>query len=290
MRHLGYLALAAGLTGVWAPRVGAQQLENRLYPKFEFDAEGTLLRLSETIRIDPQNRPELGTEISVEDVLGASRNTVQPRLGFRWRPGRRHELELGFVRAVRSAERTLVDTIDFRDTSFAAGARINSNIRTSQLFLNYRFAFTAKENTQIGFGVGLGAIFLRTEIDALRGATAGGTDTATVQYGDSSSFTAPVGSLGLYGRFRLGNRWYLESDLRGMYVKISNIKAGVIETGVAARYFFSNTVGVELGYGLGWYKVTLEKTSSGSGFLGIDVAGKIKYTVQGLRGGLVFVF
>jgi len=74
-------------------------------------------------------------------------------------------------------------------------------------------------------------------------------------------------------------------------VKISNIKAGVLEGGAAVRYFFSNTIGAELGYGLGFYKVTLETPESGSsGFLGIDVHGKVKYTVNGLRGGVVFQF
>jgi hypothetical protein len=158
------------------------------------------------------------------------------------------------------------------------------------LYLNYRFAFTAKENTQIGFAVGLGAIFLRTEIDKLAAGTAAGADTTVVQYADTSSFPGPVGSVGFYARFRVGNRWYLESDLRGLYVKISNLKAGVIEAGLAGRYFFSNTIGAELGYGLGWYQVTLDKTSSGSGAFGIDASGKIKYTVNGLRGGLVIVF
>ena len=50
---LGYLALAAGLTVGCVPKVGAQQLENHLYPPVEFDVGGTVLRLSETIRIDP---------------------------------------------------------------------------------------------------------------------------------------------------------------------------------------------------------------------------------------------
>jgi hypothetical protein len=287
---LGYLALAAGLTVGCVPKVGAQQLENHLYPPVEFDVGGTVLRLSETIRIDPQNRPELGTEINVENDLGLSRNTVQPRLAFRWRPGctriRRHELEVGFFLAKRSAEKTLDRTIQFRDTTFTLGAQVKSDIGTSQFFVNYRFAFTAHENTQIGFTVGLGAIFFRSELDALRAV-----DNPQVQFADTSKFTAPVGSVGLYGRFRLGNRWYLEPDLRAIYVKISNIKAGVLEGGAAVRYFFSNTIGAELGYGLGFYKVTLETPESGSGgFLGIDVHGKVKYTVNGLRGGVVFQF
>jgi hypothetical protein len=292
--RLRFVALAAALTGAslaggWVSRVEAQGLENHLYPPTELDVGGTLLRLSETIRIDPQNRPELGTEINVEDVLGVSRTTLQPRLAFRWRPGclpiRRHELEVGFFRAVRSAEKTLDRTIVFRDTTFNLGAQVNSNIRTSQLFVNYRFAFTAHENTQIGFTVGLGAIFLRSELDALTAV-----NNPQVQYADTSKFTAPVGSVGFYGRFRLGNRWYLEPDLRAIYVKISNFKAGVLEGGAAVRYFFSNTIGAELGYGLGFYKVIVETPESGSGFLGIDVHGKVKYTVNGLRGGVVFLF
>jgi hypothetical protein len=295
MRHVGSFALAVGLALICADGAQAQDsaqaqgLRNNLYPKFELDVDGTLLRMSENIRIDPEGGGE-GTEINVEDVLGVSRTTLQPRVAFRWRPWKRHEFEVGFQRAVRSAEKVLTDTIDFRDTSFAAGLRLNSNLRTSQLFLNWRFAFTRKENTQIGFAVGLGALFLKSELDAVAGATQGGADTAIVQYGDSSSFTAPTGSVGAYGRFRVGNRWYIEPDLRFIYVKISNLKAAVIEGGLATRYFFSNSIGAELGYGLGWYKVTLERTPDNSGIFGIGVTGKIKYVVNGLRGGLVIVF
>jgi hypothetical protein len=36
--------------------------------------------------------------------------------------------------------------------------------------------------------------------------------------------------------------------------------------------------------------VTLEKGTSGERFLSIDMAGKIKYTVNGFRGGVVFIF
>src|SRR5689334_18420055 len=98
MRHLRSLALAVGLAAICAPSVRAQQLENHLYPKFELGVGGTLLRLSETIRIDPESGGE-GTEINVEDVLGVSRSTLQPRVAFRWRPWRRHEFEVGFQRA-----------------------------------------------------------------------------------------------------------------------------------------------------------------------------------------------
>jgi hypothetical protein len=289
MRRSLRLAAAMGwLTGVLSAEARAQELDPRLYPKFEVGASGTLLVLSETIRIDPDTGE--GTEINVEDVLGVSQTSLEPRASFRWRPGRRHELELGFQRAVRSAERVLTDTIQFADTTFAAGLRVNSQLRTSQAFLTYRFAFRVRPESQIGAALGLGALLLRQELDAVAGATAGGPDTTIVPFSQTRSFNAPTGSLGVYGRFKLGEQWYLDSDVRAIYVKIDNLKAGVIELGAAARRFFSEKFAAELGYGLGFYTVELERTSDDGGFLSIDVTGKIKYTVNGFRGGIVYQF
>lgn len=286
---LHLLMITVWLTGVLSAEAGAQELDPRLYPRFDLDVSGTFLVLGETIRIDPQNRPELGTEIDAENVLGVSQTSFQPRATLRWRPGRRHELELGYLRVVRSGERVLVDTIAFADTSFAAGLRINSTLKTSQAFLAYRYAFRVRPKSQIGAGLALGAIFFRQELDAVAGATAGGADTTIAPYSQSRSLTAPTGSVGVYGRFKLGEKWYLDSDVRGVYVKIDNFKGVVVEVGVAGRRFFSKSFAAELGYSLGSYTVTVERTG-GQGFLGIDLAGKIKYTVNGFRGGVVFLF
>ncbi|HEY9014933.1 MAG TPA: hypothetical protein VIM84_07710 [Gemmatimonadales bacterium] len=291
MRTSLRLAMATGwLTGFLWAEAKAQELDPRLYPRFELDASGTLLVLSETIRIDPEDESKENREINVEDVLGVSTTSLQPRASFRWRPGRRHELELGFQRAVRSAEKVLVDTVEFRDTTFAAGLRVNSQLRTSQAFLNYRFAFRVRPESQIGATLGLGALLLRQELDAVSGATAGGPDTTIVPYSQTRSFNAPTGSVGVYGRFKLGEQWYLDSDVRAIYVKIDNLKAGVLELGAAARRFFSEKFAAELGYNLGFYTVELERTSDGSHFLNIDATGKIKYTVNGFRGGIVYQF
>jgi hypothetical protein len=256
-----------------------------LYDRFQVTASGTLLLLGTTIRIDPDTGE--GTEIDLENNLAIGSTTLQPRLALRWRPGRRHELEGGYQWANRSAETVLSDTIVFRDTTYAAGLRVNSASGTSQMFLAYRYAFMAKEKTQIGAALGIGLIFLRNEITARAGATAGGPDTAIAQFSRKGNINGPNASLGGYGRFQLGDRWYLESDLRAIYIKIDNIKAGVVEAGLAGRYFLSNKVGLELGYGIGYYAVTIEGTNN---FAGIDRTGKISYTVNGWRVGGVYAF
>ena len=213
--------------------------------------------------------------------------TLQPRFALRWRPGRRHELEGGYQWAKRSGETVLTDTLVFRDTTYAAGLRVNSTSGTSQAFLTYRFAFMAKERTQIGAALGIGLIFLRQDITATAGSTAGGADTAIAEFTREGGFNGPEASLGGYGRFQLGDRWYLESDLRGIYLKIDNIQARVVEVGLAGRYFLSDKVGLELGYNLGYYAVTIEGTNN---FAGINRTGKISYTVNGWRIGGVYAF
>jgi hypothetical protein len=258
---------------------------SHLYDRFQVSASGTLLVLGSTIRIDPDSGE--GTEIELGDDLGVSSTTLQPRLALRWRPGRRHELEGGYQWVKRSGETVLTDTIVFRDTAYAAGLRVNTSAGTSQMFLTYRYAISAKEKTQIGAALGLGIIFLSTEIAATAGATAGGPDTVIAQFSRKGGFNGPEGSLGAYGRFQLGDRWYLESDLRAIYLKIDNIKAGVVEAGLAARYFLSDKVGLELGYGLGFYEVTIEGTNN---FAGINRTGKFSYTVNGWRIGGVYAF
>ncbi|HEU4647922.1 MAG TPA: hypothetical protein VFS33_02600 [Gemmatimonadales bacterium] len=276
-------ALAVVLVAAPPATLAAQELDPHLYPKFELTASGSLNLFSTVVRADPTSRPGLGTEISFENDLGSSRDNFEPRGTLRWRPGRRHELEIGFLRAVRSSDRVLDRTLNFRDTSFAVGAATSSSLRTSQAFLNYRYAFRVRPNSQIGATLGVGVIFLKASLNATT--TLGGTTT-----GDSatSKLNGPVASLGLYGRFRAGERWYLEADGRGVYIAISNFTGTVVEGGLAARRFLSNSFGLEFGWNIGFYKVTFDRPATGSGFLGSGFAGSVKYTVNTFRAGLVF--
>ena len=81
-----FLVFAAGLTPLLASAASAQELDPRLYPKWELDASATLLLLGENIRVDPLNQPGEGTEFDAEDVLGVSGTSFQPRAALRWRP------------------------------------------------------------------------------------------------------------------------------------------------------------------------------------------------------------
>ncbi len=251
------------------------QSTSRLYDKWQIDLSGAVVIMGTNIRVDGDNGE--GTEIDAEDVLGLSREKIQPRVSVRWRPGHRHELELGYQFARRTAEKPLQRDITFGDSTYTVGADLNSTFHTDQAFLVYRFAIRAHERTQLGVGVGVGVLPFKLEVD--RAASAGG---AGVTSSSERNFTGPTGSLGVYGRFLLGDRWYLESDIRGIAIKIDRIDAKIVEGNLAGRYLLSDKLGVELGYGISSVTVTVDPPADRKGFF-----GKIKYPLQNVRLGMV---
>lgn len=274
------LALAA-LVAVSAPLAG-QTVRSHLYDKFEVGGYLSSILLNSNVRVDG-SQGNIGDDVDAEDDLGLSRIKLQPRLSLRWRPGRRHELEAGYQFARRTADKQITRDFDFADTSFTAGLRVRTRFDTDQAFLNYRFAFMAREKTQVGLGVGLGALFLGTGLDAMASIASGG-KADSVEYSASKDLLGPTASLGAYGRFQLGSAWYLEADLRGVKVAIDRFDASIIEGGLAARYFVSSVVGLEAGYGLSSIKVDIGPKSDQS----VSASGKIRYSLQHIRLGVVW--
>jgi hypothetical protein len=257
-----------------APAARAQST-SRLYEKWQIDLSGAVVVMGTNIRVDGENTE--GTEIDGEDVLGLSREKIQPRASVRWRPGQRHELELGYQFARRTAEKTLERDIIFADSTYTAGLTLKSTFRTDQVFLGYRFAIRARERTQLGVGVAVGVFPFKLEVDRLVSL-----DGSEVASSNERSLTGPFGSVGVYGRFLLGDRWYLEGDLRGIAIQIDRIEAKVVEGNLAGRYFVSDKLAIELGYGISSVTLTVDPPEDRKGFF-----GKLDYPLQNFRLGVV---
>ena len=266
----GLVALGA------APAAQAQSSIGNLYNKWQIDLSGAMVLMGSTIRVDGANGE--GTDVD-SDVLGLSKSRLEPRISVRWRPGHKHELELGYQYARRDAEKTLDREIIFNDSTYDVGANIKTNFRTDQAFLTYRFALKAAERSQLGLGVGIGLLPFKFEIDAL-GSVNGGEE---VTSSGEKSLLGPTASIGAYGRWLLGERWYIESDLRGIKIKIDRLHASVVEANLGGRYFLSPKFAADLGYGISSIRLEVDPRDSGKGF-----SGKIKYPLQHVRLGMVF--
>lgn len=255
---------------------------SHLRDPIQFSAAGTALVFATSIRADGSNGSP-GTEIDPEEDLGLPGAVARGYFALRVRIARRHELEMGYLLARRSAEHVLADTIRYQDTAFAAGLRINSDYSSDNLSLVYRFAFRMREKSEIGATVGLGALMFRNDIRAIAGTTSGGADTSIVPYAAATSLTVPTGALGLYGRWQLGDRTYLESSARALYLEIGRVQATVVDVAVAGRYFVNHWLGLEAGYGFTFNHADVSKRAlSGRGF-----AGELQYSLHVFRLGIV---
>ena len=252
-----------------------------LYNKWEISPSLTSVILNTDIRVDASNG-DFGTTIDAEDDLGLATVKLQPRIDARLRLGRKHELEGGFQLAQRTGETVLQRDIEFADTTFDVGANLKSALNTNLLFLNYRYAIVATDRTQAGVGVGLGALFFSTKIDAL--SSSGN----SVSYSASKSLTTPVGSLGLYGRFLIGSRWWAETDLRLIKLKVDRFDVRYLEANLAGRYYLSRTVGLELGGGLDAVNADVDPRFN-VGDADYGPSSKVKFSLTNVRLGVVYV-
>jgi hypothetical protein len=169
--------------------------------------------------------------------------------------------------------------ITFGDSTYHVGGRISSKLNTDEAFLVYRFAFLAKPRTQVGFSLGFGALFLDAGLSALDSSGA-------TLYSGSQGVTGPLGSVGLFGHFLSGERWWFEAEARYVQISIDRFTARVAGGGGAVRYAAWSKWLVEAGYGLTAVQVDIGATSSsGSG----SRSGRIKYALQNIRLGAVFV-
>lgn len=255
---------------------------NHSYDKFQINLSGTSVLLGTTIRVDGSQGN--GTELDAEGDLGLARSKFQPRFSLRWRPGRRHELELGYQFARRTGEKVLEKEITYGDSTYQAGLTVRPTFNSDQGFLIYRFAFTAKDRTQIGATLGIGPYFFKMGLDALASVSSG-SQSREVDFSQSKSLVGPTAALGLYGRFRVGDRWYIDGDIRAIKITVDRFAATVVDVGATGRYFVSRVVGLEAGWGFAGIKVDVaEKADAGATGL---VSGKIKFNQQNFRLGVV---
>jgi hypothetical protein len=284
------LLVAVTLLALMMPRGLAAQdtttYKNHLYDKIQASADFTTVVNRSDARFDASDGA-LGTDLDLKDRLGVSTTTVQPALGLSWKPGEHTELGVGFQFINQNGSRTLSEDIVIGDDTVSANFDATTKTSANNANLTFRYSVWAAERHVIGLELGLGAIFFDLQLDATaHGCVGTACDSGAVSI--EKNVTAPTGALGVFGMWRLGNRWYVGGDARGIGAKVDRYDISVFQADATARYYLSNRWGI----GAGWYynNVTVDVAPNSGGQLPSDVAGQITFKYSSLRLGVIGVF
>lgn len=284
-------ACAAGfvlLVAAFPARAQAPEVQrNHLYDKLEVAAAATFVLDRSEARVDS---PEgmIGTTISIPNSLGLPGTTVQPAVGLRWRPGRRTALELSYQFLNKSGERTIERNLDVGGDTVYAGLQAASALSSDDATLQFKYALWAADRHTIGVAVGLGAIFFHLTIHAMGDASGGGGSVADTVRIDKS-LTGPTASIGAFGNWRLGSRWYVGADARAFEIRIDRYGVSVLEGNLDARYYLSDRwgVGASVYYTDVALNVDPQEVRRGDA---TDLFGSVKHAYTSLRLGAVAAF
>ena len=209
-------------------------------------------------------------DINGEDDLGLDKSLGVARLDGFWRFADRHRLYLGYYQLDRDASRVLPNDIGPYDIQgsnvyIVAGSEVHTTSKMQVYILAYGYSLLKSETTEVAGRIGLNIAQL--------GAKLGGTiltsptsppTVITNQSGTTSGseVTAPLPAFGLSGDWALDERWRMKGNLGAFQIKINNVKATVVDAGIAAEYRLLRNFGVGAGYSLLNAKAEYDKDNS----------------------------
>ncbi len=290
--RFGLWIAPVALALVASPPLSAQDSttdHNHLYDKFQASAFFTTVLNNSTARLDAANGG-VGTDLNFKDHLGISGNSVQPALILGWKPGRHTEFDVGYQFINQSGTVSYADSLVIGDNTIFGQIDANTKVGSSTVSLAFKYSIWAKETHVIGVELGLGAIFFDLQFD---GTATGcvGPDCADTTINVKRSLTVPTGALGAFGQWRLGDRWYLGGDVRGIGGKVDRYDVSVIQADAYARYFFSDRWGAALGWYFNDVTVNVDpKKGATAGDGNLDLGGKVSFNYTSLRLGVIAAF
>ncbi len=282
------VVLGAVLMG--PPRLGFAQdattHKNHLYDKFQVSLNFSMVLNSGDTRVDGDSGQ--GSTLNFKDLLGISGTSVQPALGVKWKPGRRTEFDLGYQFINQTGQRSFNDSVFIGNDTISGDIDVDSKLGESNATFQFKYSIWAAEKHNIGLALGLGAIFFEFDVDATADACNGPTCLDPVTLSTTRRLTVPTGSLGAFGRWRVGDRWYVGADARGIGGTVDRYKVSIFEGDVTGEYYLSDRWGV----GLSWFytDVAVDVDQGSGGSQGDNLAGTINFAYSSIRLGVVGVF
>jgi hypothetical protein len=196
-----------------------------------------------------------GTDLNLEDDLGLQSSTTIARLDGHWWLSRRNRLDFSVFRFSRDGTRTIDETIDFGDRTFAINTVVNSTQDLDIAKAAYTFAPVIKDRGFVGLAAGL--YVAQTELSLSQ---------ATLGTAQTEDLTAPLPVIGVRGQYAVTDRIKLRGSLEVFGIDTGDVAGHLNDFNIAADYGFGKRFAVGLAYNV--VAMDIDASEGGSGFRG----------------------
>lgn len=207
--------------------------------RFTFRLGGVFPTHDTFTRLQPADLPTI-PGIDLERDTGFADNTTDFRFEAAWRPGRRHEIRLGWFEMNRSSTARLSGEIEWGDEVFPIDAEITGSWDTRVIKLDYRYSLIKKERVDFGLSAGLFVMRVASGIGLAGSAEASNEDV---------NRTAPLPMLGADVDWLVADRFMLRAGAQYFAISIDDsIDGSWLEARAALEWSATRNLGIGAGY------------------------------------------
>ena len=256
---------------VWSARIGLAynanvfQPSSRTYPgedeaRFELRIGAFYDFVNSKVVRDTEDGVP-GSEVDIEEFLGATDEEFVFQLDARYRFGHYHSLEAGYFELGREGSVVLEEDFEFGDEVFPAGAEIDNKFEASVFYVSYVYSMMKDAQKELGFMAGLHSVEFDTVIS----------DNSTGQI-QRSSVGSPLPVIGLLGSVALGKKAKLAARLQLFRMDFDRYEGSMTYFTLDFQQQFSKHFSAGVGYN--FYRMNISSNES-------DVSGYLKLLHQG---------
>jgi hypothetical protein len=197
-----------------------------------------------------------GTRLDFEDDLNLEKRKDTMLAAARWRFRDRHFLEIEYFSLKRYGFKRIERQIQFGESTFAAGADINSSFSTEVTRVGYAYRIVKHPDWGLGLSAGLHVTRLRASLDSVVLDNGGVPDID----GEIASVSAPLPVFGITAARRLGEKWILTGKSQWFFLKLDDIEGSLTHAAIFLEFNAYRNLGFGLGYD--WFDIDADSTDT----------------------------
>lgn len=273
-RYLGVLLLASACAAPALAQPGSAYTQHQrgMNETFRVNVGGYFQKFTTVLRAGDAIG-SAGTELGLEDVLGApdSKTTLHVDAALRLSP--RSTLLLGYRTSDRSSSVALQRDVSFGDQTYHVGAQVDSRLRVDVGELYYAFSLVNNGDAEFALMLGVSAFYNRATLSAV--GSVAGPGGGVVSQAESRDLLAPVPAVGATLRYALYPKVFAWGTVKGVTGTASGYHGRMLIWSAGLDVYVTKNVGIGGGYE--YVRVNFEKLEARQFALDYRTEGPVAY-------------